>query len=114
MATESVKKKAKKKVTKKKVAKKKVAKKAKNNDNQSKPVHEAACTESHAGKYEHPDLDEAHHSAYGRPWCLGRDYFDFLVNDLGLRRRDRVLDFGCGSGHTNCNGQRNREQHRHN
>lgn len=42
-------------------------------------------------------LDEEHHRAYGRPWCLGRGYFDHLVA-RGLRRDDRVLDLGCGAG----------------
>lgn len=42
-------------------------------------------------------LDETHHRAYGRPWCIGRDYFRFL-RDIGLRPEHRVLDFGCGAG----------------
>jgi hypothetical protein len=42
-------------------------------------------------------LREDHHRAYGRPWCLGRYYFEFMVSH-GLRPDDRFLDFGCGSG----------------
>ena len=40
---------------------------------------------------------EEHHSAYGRPWCIGRDQIDYLV-ERGLSRQHRVLDVGCGSG----------------
>lgn len=42
-------------------------------------------------------LSEEHHHLYGRPWCIGRTYFDFLVAQ-GLAPTDRVLDFGCGAG----------------
>jgi SAM-dependent methyltransferase len=42
-------------------------------------------------------LDEPHHHDYGRPWVLGRYYFDQL-RKFGLQPDDRVLDFGCGSG----------------
>lgn len=41
-------------------------------------------------------LAELHHGAYGRPWCLGRDQADFLI-DQGLEPGHRLLDFGCGS-----------------
>jgi len=39
---------------------------------------------------------EDHHHVYGRPWFVGRDYFDVLAS-RGLRRNDRLLDFGCGA-----------------
>jgi SAM-dependent methyltransferase len=42
-------------------------------------------------------LREEHHHFYGRPWCIGRTYFDFL-RGLGLRPGASVLDFGCGAG----------------
>jgi len=42
-------------------------------------------------------LAEEHHRFYGRPWCVGRTYFDFLLSK-GLRTSDNILDFGCGSG----------------
>ena len=42
-------------------------------------------------------LAEEHHRWYGRPWCIGRSYFDFLLG-RGLERGHRVLDFGCGAG----------------
>lgn len=42
-------------------------------------------------------LAEEHHWLYGRPWCIGRTYFDFLVA-RGLAPGHRVLDFGCGAG----------------
>lgn len=42
-------------------------------------------------------LDEKHHSSYGRPWCIGRFYFETLM-DHGLERDHHVLDFGCGCG----------------
>jgi SAM-dependent methyltransferase len=42
-------------------------------------------------------LDEPHHRYYGRPWLLGRHYFDQL-RARGLKRRHRVLDLGCGAG----------------
>ncbi|MEX0776308.1 MAG: class I SAM-dependent methyltransferase [Phycisphaeraceae bacterium] len=54
------------------------------------------------GSAEGPDvakrfLEEEHHRFYGRPWCTGRAYFDFLIAH-GLLPRHRVLDFGCGAG----------------
>ncbi|MFN0193775.1 MAG: class I SAM-dependent methyltransferase [Aestuariivirga sp.] len=42
-------------------------------------------------------LREDHHRYYGRPWILGRYYFDKLLN-CGLKPSDRVLDLGCGAG----------------
>ncbi|OFW13545.1 MAG: hypothetical protein A3F70_18315 [Acidobacteria bacterium RIFCSPLOWO2_12_FULL_67_14] len=42
-------------------------------------------------------LDEQHHRAYGRPWVLGRCYFDELVARR-LKPSERVLDLGCGAG----------------
>lgn len=42
-------------------------------------------------------LSEKHHRFYGRPWCIGRTYFDFLVRS-GLKTDESVLDFGCGAG----------------
>jgi SAM-dependent methyltransferase len=45
------------------------------------------------------DLDfthELHHHAYRKPWCLGRDQFDYLLS-RGLQPEHRVLDFGCGA-----------------
>lgn len=42
-------------------------------------------------------LDEPHHRFYGRPWVMGRYYFDQL-RAKGLRRSHRVLDLGCGAG----------------
>ncbi|MEZ5922800.1 MAG: methyltransferase [Hyphomicrobiaceae bacterium] len=42
-------------------------------------------------------LDEEHHRFYGRPWAVGRTYYDFLV-EMGLKASDHVLDFGCGAG----------------
>ncbi len=44
-----------------------------------------------------PFLDEEHHTFYGRPWILGRLYFDTLLR-AGLRPDDKVLDIGCGAG----------------
>jgi SAM-dependent methyltransferase len=41
-------------------------------------------------------LSESHHHAYGRPWSLGRDQFDCLI-DRGLKPDHRLLDLGCGS-----------------
>lgn len=38
---------------------------------------------------------EEHHHAYGRPWCLGRDQFEYLVT-RGVVEGNRVLDLGCG------------------
>lgn len=42
-------------------------------------------------------LGEAHHAYYGRPWILGRFYFEHLLSRT-LRPDDRVLDLGCGAG----------------
>lgn len=42
-------------------------------------------------------LDEPHHRYYGRPWVMGRYYFDQILG-LGLDRSARVLDLGCGAG----------------
>lgn len=42
-------------------------------------------------------LAEEHHRIYGRPWVLGRFYFDQLVR-RELSPTDRVLDVGCGAG----------------
>jgi SAM-dependent methyltransferase len=42
-------------------------------------------------------LDEPHHRLYGRPWVIGRCYFDQLKAQ-GLERGDKVLDLGCGAG----------------
>jgi SAM-dependent methyltransferase len=42
-------------------------------------------------------LDEKHHRAYGRPWALGLYQMQFM-REHGLKRTDRLLDFGCGAG----------------
>jgi SAM-dependent methyltransferase len=42
-------------------------------------------------------LTESHHQYYGRPWILGRFYFDQMVR-RSLKPTDRLLDLGCGSG----------------
>lgn len=42
-------------------------------------------------------LDEPHHRFYGRPWLIGRCYFDQLKAQ-GLKRGHKVLDLGCGAG----------------
>ena len=42
-------------------------------------------------------LSEEHHRYYGRPWALGKYQFEYLLS-RGLKRTDKVLDFGCGSG----------------
>jgi SAM-dependent methyltransferase len=42
-------------------------------------------------------LAEAHHNYYGAPWALGRDVFEFFVNQTNLKPHHRVLDVGCGS-----------------
>jgi SAM-dependent methyltransferase len=47
-------------------------------------------------KIEGPLIVEQHHLAYGKPWCLGRDQFDYLMS-RGLKPNHKVLDFGCGS-----------------
>lgn len=44
----------------------------------------------------HSYYEESHHKSYGRPWCLGRDHFDYLVS-RGLRPSDNFLDLGCGA-----------------
>ena len=41
-------------------------------------------------------VEERHHKFYGRPWCLGRDHADHLL-DRGLKPSDNFLDLGCGS-----------------
>lgn len=40
--------------------------------------------------------NELHHKSYGRPWCLGRDHFNYLIS-RGLRSSDTLLDLGCGA-----------------
>lgn len=42
-------------------------------------------------------LAEEHHRVYGRPWVIGRCYFDELVA-RNLQPTNRVLDLGCGAG----------------
>ncbi|MGN6539133.1 MAG: class I SAM-dependent methyltransferase [Mesorhizobium sp.] len=42
-------------------------------------------------------LDEEHHKFYGRPWAIGREYFEFL-KQKNIKNTDYVLDFGCGGG----------------
>lgn len=42
-------------------------------------------------------MSESHHAFYGRPWFMGRIYFDKLV-EFGLTPDSRVLDVGCGAG----------------
>jgi len=42
-------------------------------------------------------LDERHHHYYGRPWILGYYYAEQLFRH-GLKKTDKVLDVGCGSG----------------
>jgi SAM-dependent methyltransferase len=42
-------------------------------------------------------VSEQHHKYYGRPWVLGRYYFDYLVR-RGLKPSQKVLDVGCGAG----------------
>ncbi len=41
--------------------------------------------------------EELHRRTYGRPWSLGNHFFAFM-QELGLEKHHRVLDFGCGSG----------------
>jgi SAM-dependent methyltransferase len=41
-------------------------------------------------------VHEEHHDAYKKPWCLGRDQFNYLLS-RGLQPDHRVLDFGCGA-----------------
>lgn len=50
-----------------------------------------------AGRFQKEWLDETHHRAYGRPWALGLYQMQFM-RDHGLKRTDRLLDFGCGAG----------------
>jgi len=42
-------------------------------------------------------LNEEHHLQYGRPWCIGRSYVDYLI-ERGVKPEHNVLDFGCGAG----------------
>lgn len=49
-------------------------------------------------KYQNKVLAEEHHLGRGRPWALGRDYFDFLISNKLINRSDRVLELGCGEG----------------
>jgi len=49
------------------------------------------------GRFQKEWLDEKHHRAYGRPWALGLYQMRFM-REHGLRRTDRLLDFGCGAG----------------
>lgn len=44
-------------------------------------------------------VSEEHHKFYGRPWCLGRDHFQYLV-DRGLSKDHNFLDVGCGAMRT--------------
>jgi len=39
---------------------------------------------------------EKHHRAYGAPWCIGREQFNYFLQ-RGLDRSHRVADLGCGS-----------------
>jgi len=50
-----------------------------------------------AGRFQKDWLDEEHHRAYGRPWALGLYQMRFM-REHGLKRTDRLLDFGCGAG----------------
>ena len=44
-----------------------------------------------------PDfITERHHNAYGIPWAVGREQFDYLVS-RGLESRHRLADLGCGT-----------------
>ena len=40
-------------------------------------------------------VTERHHTAYGSPWCIGREQFDYLLA-RGLERHHKVADLGCG------------------
>ena len=40
--------------------------------------------------------DESHHRSYGKPWCIGREQFDYLIS-RGLKPGDHFLDLGCGA-----------------
>ena len=42
-------------------------------------------------------ISEQHHAYYGRPWVLGRYYFEHLIR-RGVQSQHHVLDIGCGSG----------------
>lgn len=44
-------------------------------------------------------VTERHHTAYGSPWCIGREQFDYLVS-RGLERHHKVADLGCGPART--------------
>jgi len=44
----------------------------------------------------HQFWNELHHKSYGRPWCLGRDHFNYLIS-RGLSPSDTFLDLGCGA-----------------
>ena len=44
-----------------------------------------------------PDfITERHHNAYGIPWAVGREHFDYLVA-RGLDPGHRLADLGCGT-----------------
>ncbi|XOV80914.1 MAG: class I SAM-dependent methyltransferase [Aestuariibacter sp.] len=49
------------------------------------------------GKIELDFLLEKHHHLYGRPWVLGKYFFEFLQSK-GMKPTDKFLDFGCGTG----------------
>ena len=59
------------------------------------------ATWRHRGKQQPIYLDdilaETHHRTYGRPWLMGRLYYDELRR-RGLLQSDRFLDVGCGAG----------------
>jgi hypothetical protein len=44
----------------------------------------------------HQFCNELHHKSYGRPWCLGRDHFNYLIS-RGLKPSETFLDLGCGA-----------------
>ncbi len=56
----------------------------------------ARLAPSHPPRVNPRFIRERHHHHYGRPWCLGRDQFDCLV-DSGLEPHHRLLDLGCGA-----------------
>src|SRR5262249_3048140 len=41
-------------------------------------------------------VHERHHHAYGSPWCIGREQFDYFLQ-RGLKTSDFVADLGCGA-----------------